>query len=70
MPRKTKDGKPFDQSAYIAQWTKENMTAVTGRYKKEFVQEFKEACAFLGVKQSQVIKQAMQEVIDKAKINR
>lgn len=67
MPRKTKDGKPFDQNAYIAQRTKENMTTVTGRYKNEFVQEFKEACAFLGVKQSQIFKQAMQEVIDKAK---
>ncbi|MDO4663949.1 MAG: hypothetical protein Q4A59_03605 [Erysipelotrichaceae bacterium] len=41
MPRKTKDGQPFDQNKYINQWSKENMASVSAKYKKEFVQEFK-----------------------------
>lgn len=67
MPRKTKDGQPFDQNAYMAAWQKENMACVTGKYKKEFVQEFKAACSALGLKQSEVIRKAMEEVIEKGK---
>lgn len=33
-------------------------------YKKEFVDEFKEACRALGLKQSQVFRDAMQQVIN------
>ena len=67
MPRKTKDGQPFDQKAYIKEWGKENMANISGRYKKEFVQEFRDACQKLGIKQSDVYRQAMQDIIDKAK---
>lgn len=67
MPRKTKDGKPFDQSKYMQEWAKENMKTVNCRYKAEFVDSFKEACVKLGIKQSDVVRHAMQEVIEKAK---
>ncbi len=67
MPRKTKDGKPFDQNEYIKQWGKENMASISGRYKKEFVEEFKNACNKLGIKQSDVFRKAMEETIEKAK---
>ena len=67
MPRKSRDGQPFDQVKYMQEWAKENMATVNCRYKKEFVQEFKQACAALGIKQSDVIRKAMQEVIDQAK---
>lgn len=67
MPRNAKDGEPFNQSKYIQGWSKENMVTISGRYKKEFVQEFREACAKLGIKQSDVYRKAMQEVIDQAK---
>ena len=67
MPRKTKDGQPFDQNKYMYDWSKENMKPVGARYKADFVNEFKEACAKLGLTQSQVIREAMQQVIDKAK---
>lgn len=67
MPRKTKDGQPFDQNAYMAEWQKENMACVSAKYKKEFVQEFKAACAALGLKQSEVFRRAMEDVIEKAR---
>lgn len=57
----------FNQNEYIKQWKKENMTCVRSSYKKEFVDEFKQALKKLNLVQSQVIKNAMQEVIDKAK---
>ncbi len=66
MPRKTKDGQPFDQNEYIKQWSKENMTRISGSYKKEFVQSFRDACKKLGIKQSDVYREAMQAVIDQA----
>lgn len=66
MPRKTKNGEPFDQMDYIKKWGKENMATISGRYKKEFVQAFKDACKTLGIRQSDVYRKAMQAVIDKA----
>jgi len=52
---------------YVSEWQKNNMRSVSTRYKKEFVEEFKKACDFLGTSQSQVVKNAMIETIDKAK---
>lgn len=66
MPRKAKEGGTFDQNAYIAEWGKENMAGISVRYKKEFVQQFKSACSTLGLKQSDVFRKAMQDVINRA----
>ncbi|MGM9946749.1 hypothetical protein [Floccifex sp.] len=57
----------FNQTKYINEWAKQNMATVIGKYKKEFVAEFKEACKILGIKQSEVIRNAMIETINKAK---
>ncbi len=57
----------FNQSKYNYGWQKENMLSVSVRYNKEFVQQFREALDKLGLKQSDVFRKAMQEVIDKAK---
>lgn len=57
----------FNQQEYIKEWKKKNMKQVKATYKTEFVDEFKEACAKLGIKQSDVIRKAMQDVIDQAK---
>lgn len=59
--------KKFDQNEYIKEWGKENMQTISGRYKKEFVQEFRDACKKLGIKQSDVYREAMQKIIEKAK---
>lgn len=67
MSRKSENSKPFDQMEYIKEWSKENMVTISGRYKKEFVQTFRDACKIMGIKQSDVFRQAMQETIDKAK---
>lgn len=48
-------------------WDKKNMKFVRGKYKKEFVDEFKAACDKLGITQSEVFRFAMQQTIDKAK---
>lgn len=48
-------------------YDKNNMSVVSGKFKKEFVNEFKEACSVLNIKQSDVFRKAMQETIDKAK---
>lgn len=48
-------------------WDKQNMKFVRGKYKKEFVDEFKAACDRLGITQSEVIRLAMQQTIEKAK---
>ena len=47
-------------------WQKEKSGTVLGKYRKEFVDEFKEACKKLGITQSEVIRQAMIETIKKA----
>ena len=57
----------FNQSKYINEWAKENMGTVMGKYKKDFVAEFKDACKTLGISQSDVIRQAMIETIEKSK---
>ena len=57
----------FDQNKYIASWKKENMKSVNAFYNKEFVLEFREACAKMNIKQSDVIRKAMQQVIDESK---
>lgn len=57
----------FNQQEYIKEWKKKNMKQVKATYKTEFVDEFKEACAKLGITQSDVIRKAMQDVIDQAK---
>ena len=57
----------FDQKEYIKQWTKSNMKAVGASYKTEFVNEFREACEKIGIKQSAVFREAMEAVIEKAK---
>jgi len=64
MPRKSSG--EFDQIKYQNDWKKENMKQVGGSYKNEFVEQFKAACKKLGVSQSEVIKSAMEETIEKA----
>lgn len=64
MPRKASGN--FDQKKYIRSWQKENMKDIKVRYKNEFVESFKTACKILGVSQSQIIKEAMEETIRKA----
>ena len=64
MPKKET---AFNQSKYIQEWSKQNMKQVKAQYKADFVDTFKAACATLGVTQSEVIRKAMQETIEKAK---
>ena len=59
--------KEFNQKEYIKEWTKNNMKQVKATYKTEFVDEFKDACASLGIKQSDVFREAMQKIIDQSK---
>ena len=56
----------FKQKEYTAKWRAENMMRVSATYKNEFVLAFREACQKLGVTQADVIRNAMQEMIDKA----
>ena len=67
MPRKPKNNEPFNQNEYINSWKKENMGVVKASFKKDFVTEFKDACKILGIKQSDVIRKAMQETIEEAR---
>jgi len=48
-------------------YQKAKMTIVSARFKNEFVEEFKEACAKLGITQSEVIREAMNKTIKKSK---
>lgn len=57
----------FNQSKYNMEWQKKNMLSVSCRYNSEFVNEFRNALDKLNLKQSDVIRKAMQDVIDKAK---
>lgn len=57
----------FNQQQYQNDWNKKNMKSVGAQYKSEFVDEFKAALKVLNISQSQVIRGAMQDVIDKAK---
>ena len=56
----------FDQKEYIAAWRSKNMMRVSATYKNKFVLAFREACQKLGISQAEVIRNAMQEMIDKA----
>ena len=56
----------FNQKEYNAKWRAEKMMRVSATYKNEFVLAFREACQKLGVTQADVIRNAMQEMIDKA----
>lgn len=56
----------FNQQQYQNDWNKKNMKSVGSQYKSEFVDEFKAALKILNIKQSQVIRDAMQATIDKA----
>lgn len=64
MPKKNNGD--FNQKEYNAKWRAENMMRVSATYKNEFVLAFREACQKLGVTQADVIRNAMQEMIDKA----
>lgn len=66
IPCKSKDGQPFGKKDN-SQWSAENMTTISGKYKTEFVLEFREACQKPGLKQSEVYRKAMEEVIAKSK---
>ena len=59
--------KKFNQKEYIAEWRSKNMMRVSATYKNEFVLAFREACHKLGVSQAEVIRNAMQGAINKAK---
>lgn len=67
MPRKSKSGEPFNQSQYVNDWAKQNMKGLSVSYKREFVDEFKAALKTLGLKQSEVFRKAMENVIQQAK---
>lgn len=57
---------PFNEANYKRNWDKENMKHVKASYKAEFVDEFKQACKDLNIKQSDVIRKAMNETIEQA----
>lgn len=59
--------KEFDQNKYVNEWKKENMLSISVRYNKSFVMEFRDALKKLGLSQSDVIREAMQKVIDESK---
>ena len=62
MARKTNP----KQYAQIEKWKKEHMRSVSAQYNREFVESFKSACSKLGLKQSDVFREAMQEIIIRA----
>ncbi|QRG86362.1 hypothetical protein [Bulleidia sp. zg-1006] len=62
-----KSDSTFDQMAYIADWKRKNMKTINSSFKSDFVDEFREACKSLNIKQSDVIRKAMQETIEKWK---
>ncbi len=57
----------FDEAKYKQKWAKENMKQVKASYKAEFVNQFKEACESLNIKQSDVIRQAMKDTIERSR---
>ena len=54
---------------YSAQkkYQKNNMLSISVKYKKDFVLEFRKALEKLDLKQSDIFRQAMQDIIDKSK---
>lgn len=67
MAKKTKDGETFDQAKYMQEWSKKNMALVSARYKKEFVEEYRNSLKKLNLTNSDVIRNMMNEIIEKAK---
>lgn len=67
MPRKPKDGETFDPVAYRQEWNRQNMKSVGASFKADFVIEYKEAAKKFGMKTSDLIRQMMQDVIDRSK---
>ena len=63
MPKKASG--EFNQAEYLADWSKKNMKRIGAQYKREFVDEFQEACKALGIAQSQVFREAMGATIKK-----
>ena len=57
----------FNENQYKRDWRKENMKTVRGTFKNDFVDQFKKACEILGITQSDVIREAMNNTIEKAK---
>ncbi len=57
------------ENKYAAQkkYAKSNIKKLSCSFKKEFVDDFRDACLKLNIKQSDVIRKAMQDVIDQAK---
>lgn len=56
----------FNENEYKREWRKENMKAVRASFKKDFVDQFKEACKILGISQADAIREAMNNTIQKA----
>ena len=54
---------------YSAQkkYQKNNMLSISVKYKKDFILEFRQALEKLELKQSDIFRQAMQDIIDKSK---
>lgn len=50
-----------------AKYDRQNIVHVNAAYKREFVEEFKEALKVLGLRQSDVIRKCMIETIEAAK---
>lgn len=56
----------FNENEYKREWRKENMKPVRASFKKDFVDQFKEACKILGISQADAIREAMNNTIQKA----
>ena len=54
---------------YSAQkkYQKNNMLSISVKYKKDFILEFRQALKKLDLKQSDIFRQAMQDIINKSK---
>lgn len=67
MARKAAGEAKFDEKAYRKEWNKQNMKMVGASYKKEFVEEYRQAVQKLGLKTSDLIRSMMEEVIKQAR---
>lgn len=56
---------PKSQYKQISEWKKSNMKTISVAYKKEYVESFRDACHKLGIKQSDVIRDAIDETLKK-----
>lgn len=56
----------FNENEYKREWRKENMKSVRASFKKDFVDQFKDACKILGISQADAIREAMNNTIQKA----